>query len=723
MLAALVLLLGQPRPIATINSLAQTRNAQGLAQVSEGLDADHFRYLRNPGAFGAGRFGWRAELLEDVVNDDAYAVLTTPLTIQDYGEQIYVFKDGRLTAHIPETDRRGVRPVHYDIGLVVNPSTGVTFSAVVDFALDSTRRPSFFVRVSPHYKVSAVKDSAGRPVAFAQTGGVVNVPTPNAARFSYTFEYSGKPNLRGYAGMMTADELMLTDDYWWPSVGRYPATTAVTADVPDTWQVISNGNRVRQTSANGRTVARFENPLAICYLSFSAGRFETSRREGDITQIVWSTSLNAEKRALQAELQAGVIEFFNSYFEPWPFKGYTSVVSDLYGGGALEGYSYATYASGWLPDDDAHEPSHTYFGGWIPNTYLTSFWNESFATFCEDLYEREASIGNTEERRLAFIPNMTPSPMYDEGTVASYGVMQGGRASSLGYGKGGLVLYMLEQEIGRERMQATIKQWLTEHKNGTPGEWDQFESLLGPEMKWFFDQWIRRPGSPKFSINNVQYVNGTVVGQVQFSGPTYRMTLDAMTEDPVGKRTVHRLTIVPEEGSQVATFGFLVEDQPAIVSFDPYDRMMTARTTAGPVSVRRQLARMDALVNPNTREWARTADFNSLKITSEIPANPNGMVLVGHPDDWPAMKTLCDRVGFVVSGNSLTYDGTTIDLRRGAAAAIVEYEPGVTIGIVLGKTRRAIDTGRASFALTDELGRFVRGGTEPRTAGEFVFRF
>ncbi|MBX3097895.1 MAG: hypothetical protein KF812_13660, partial [Fimbriimonadaceae bacterium] len=298
MLAALVFLIGQPRPIGTIDSLAQTRNAQGLAQISEGLDSEHFRYLRNPGAFGAGRFGWRAELLEDVVNDDEYAVLTTPLTIQDYGDQIYSLRGGRLTAYIPETDRRGVKPTHYDINVNVDPSSGVSFIAKVDFAMDGTRRPSFFVRLSPHYKVSAVKDSAGRAVLYSQAGGVVNLPTPNAATFSYTIEYAGKPNLRGYAGVLTPDEVMLTDDYWWPGVGRYPATTSVTANVPDNWQVITNGNRVQQSSANGRTVARFENPLAICYLSFSAGKFEASRREGDITHIVWSTSLNAENRAL-----------------------------------------------------------------------------------------------------------------------------------------------------------------------------------------------------------------------------------------------------------------------------------------------------------------------------------------------------------------------------------------------------------------------------------------
>jgi len=723
MLATLALLFAQPSGIATVDALAQTRNAAGLAEISDGLSADHFGYLRNPGAFGTGRFGWRAQLLEDVVTDDAYAVMTTPLTIQDYGEQIYVLNNGRLTSYIGEEDRRGVKPRHYNIHVTVNPDAAVQFVAKVDFRMDGVRRPSFFTRLSPHYKVSAVRDSMGRPVPFSQTGGVVNLPMPMAADFTYTFEYAGKPSLRGFAGMITADELMLTDDYWWPSVGRYPATTAVTADVPEGWQVISNGNRTAQETAAGRTVAKFENPLAISYLSFSAAKFEATRRPGDIIQVVWATSMSADDRTLQSELQEDVIKFFGSYITPWPFKGYTSVISDLYGGGALEGYSYATYATGWLPDNDPHEPSHTYFGGVIPNTYLRSFWNESFATYCEDLYERETAIGNQDERRLAFIPNMTPSPIYEQGTVASAGVMQGRVASALGYGKGGLVLYMLEQEIGREKMQAAIRRWLLEHPRGDAGEWEQFEKIVGEEYKWFFDQWIRRPGFPKMDIRNVRYADGALTGEVAFTGPAYRLTVDVLIEDPLGNRGLHRVQVVPEEGASVARFGLLLPEEPVAASFDPYDRLMVARSTPRPASLRQRLSQMSAIVNPNTREWIRTADFGAARITDQIPANPNGMVLVGHPKDWPSMTVLCERAGFHVDGNLLTYDGTTIDLTKGAAAAIVEYEPGVTIGIVLGQTRRMLDTGLASFALVDEYGRLVRGGVEPRTEGEWVFRF
>jgi len=75
-----------------------------------------------------------------------------------------------------------------------------------------------------------------------------------------------------------------------------------------------------------------------------------------------------------------------------------------------------------------------------------------------------------------------------------------------------------------------------------------------------------------------------------------------------------------------------------------------------------------------------------------------------------------------VSGNNLTYDGTTIDLNNGCALAVVDLGEGKNCVIGLGKTRVAPDLGRARLALTDNLGRFLRGKTDPKTSGFLTFK-
>ena len=88
----------------------------------------------------------------------------------------------------------------------------------------------------------------------------------------------------------------------------------------------------------------------------------------------------------------------------------------------------------------------------------------------------------------------------------------------------------------------------------------------------------------------------------------------------------------------------------------------------------------------------------------------------------PMMLDLCHRAGFDVMGDKLTYGSTTIDLNHGCALAIVDLGGGKRCLIGLGKTRVAADTGRAQVAITDDLGRFLRGKTEPKTSGNLTFK-
>ena len=86
------------------------------------------------------------------------------------------------------------------------------------------------------------------------------------------------------------------------------------------------------------------------------------------------------------------------------------------------------------------------------------------------------------------------------------------------------------------------------------------------------------------------------------------------------------------------------------------------------------------------------------------------------------MKELCRLAQFKVEGSRLTYRGTTIDLDRGGAIALVDLPNGGKAMIGLGKTRLAPDAGNAKVAVFDEYGRFLRGETDPKTAGSLTFK-
>jgi hypothetical protein len=404
------------------------------------------------------------------------------------------------------------------------------------------------------------------------------------------------------------------------------------------------------------------------------------------------------------------------------------MVTELYGGGALEAYSFATYGTGWLPDEDTHEPAHTWFGGLLSNTYMNSYWNESFANFCGGLFNRERPVGNVQERRLAFVDPANMARAYNEAPMSQSGAFIGGTASSLGYGKGATVLQQLERELGTERMVAAMRTWISDNTKGEAAEWEGFERAVakssGEGHKWFFDQWVRNPGAPTFEVTDVGTVGNEVRGRVDFRGVPYRITAEVYAEHADGSVTRTDVVLNPDRKEGVSEFRFRLPKKPVLLSFDPYDRILRERSGAAPPRLAARLRTMRPVIDTMHRSYAGTfsAFISTARVTEQVPTDLNGVFLVGHPDAVPAMRELCRKVGFVVSGNTLTYDGTKIDLRDGAAFALVDLGNGKTCAIGLGETSRPPQPGNARLCVVDGRGRFLRGKTEPRKEGALVFR-
>jgi len=730
MLSLLLLLLGLRPDLAELNALARARDARGLlAHSGPALqDPATFRFLQRSGAFGTGSKGWTANDLSDPVGGKSYVVFGTPLTTQDYGEFVFEFAGGRLTRLVDERDDRGYKVLHYDFDLRFQPAQKRADVAVtVKLRRKPGAQPTVHFRLSPHYRVSAATTAEGAPIAFSQASGVVSLAPPAGEETSVKLRYSGVVDMPQFAGSISANEVMLTNDYWWPMVARGPATVNTTAHVPAAWTVVTHGKKASDVVSGAERTVRYEMNVPISYLSLSAAAFQHEQKKvGRVTYHVWSKEMSSEDMKTQLEFMPPIIEFYER-FAPFPFEDFGAVVTSVYGGGALEAYSYATYGTGWLPDEDTHEPAHTWWGGIIANTYFNSFWNESFAVFCSGLYSREVAIGNTAERRKAFVSQSGVSG-FGDAAVGKAGAFDGGVASAMGYGKGSTVLQQLEREIGTDKMVAAMKKWIEANPKGEPGEWSGFQSAVeattGQGMGWFFDQWIAKPGAPQFQVTEIGYVGGEVRGFVDFVGEPYRLTTEVYVEFADGTSTHVDVVLNPEKKTAVSAFSFKFDKKPVLVSFDPYDRIPRNRGNASPPRFGERISRMRAVVDPQQAAYGRSLGSlaRSAVVTPDVPSDLNGVFLVGHPDTMPALRDLCAKAGFAVSGDKLTYKGTTIDLDEGGAVALIELGPDRFCAIGLGTSVVHPNSGGARVCVFDKYGRFLRGETAPRKEGSLAFR-
>jgi hypothetical protein len=704
-----------PAPsLADLNLWIKQKDVVKLQQVTD-VPADAINpwpVLRVGGAYGTGRFGWKAE------ESGGYVVVTTKITSEDVGDFVFRRNGDRLT-YIPETDSLGARIIRHSFQIEVDPPT--KRARIEDkVRLRLAAGGEWMMRFSSVYSIESINDAAGKSVPFRQVGGVVIFPERKVGETTYTLRYSGIVDLPQYAGSISTQEATLTNDYWYPMIGRMPAAYDLKVKVPAGWTAVGQGERLADQKTADGTYARFQMDLPVIYYSLSLGPYRMfSEKRNGRTYSIWSPRLAEADMKLQPRLYQPIFELYERSFGRSPFPRYGALDSPAYGGGALEAYSYATYGGG-LPAEDPHEPAHTWWGGVVNNTYLKSFWNESFAVFCEGYFSRNVPLGNIEDRRLAFVSDSSPSPAYDSVSCAEGGAFSGPVASSLGYGKGAKVLQMLEQIIGTKTMVKAMRTWAETHPKGIPGEWEDFERVaksVAPEAKLdsFFADWLHKPGTATLDVAQPKMEGGELVIPIGFAGRAYDTPISVLLEFPDGKR---KFVTVRTNGSSPVR---IETPKPSLVVIDPYQQALRKKTgETMPQNLADVLRRW-----PVTRLKGFGAHAEALRgstTESALPVDLSNKIIVGNPLQFPELADLAASAGWKLTRTAVTYLGQTVNLEKGGALALVTLPSGKSTVLAVGKFTRRPDTGIAQVALIDDIGRFLAGKSEPKRTGPLSFR-
>lgn len=718
MIAALAIALLAQTPLqAELNQLAKARDVAGLTAKSAAgawQGRNPFAVLKTNSAYETGKFGWTA-VAGTAPWGQQYVVFSTPLTSEDVGERLFETDGKQLTKFVDEREDFGWRIERHD--LTVKFDVAAQHVSIDDsFTVRTDQSPDKLIfRMGPNYRVATIECNETAGVKWSQIGGIVMV-AGLSDKDRLRVKYEAIVDKPGYAGSIQPNEAMLTNDYWYPMIARKPSPFKIAIHGPSTWTAITHGELL-STEIKGKTrETKYEMTMPISYWSLNIGPYKTvSEQIEGRTYKCWSMVLPEEQMRLQPKFFPLIVKTFE-VFGPFPFSGFGSCMTPTYGGGALEGYSFVT--SGYFSGEDSHELGHTWFGGMVNNTYLTSMWNESFAVWSTGYYLRNAKLGNQSERELAFI--QTPSideAAYKAAPLDDSPAEIGPAATTLGYGKGAYVLQMLEQELGTSVFVRACQSWIANHDKRRGGEWEDFENRVSAissrNMKWFFDQWVRRSGWADFEISNVQYRGGRVHGTVAFKGDAYRINCEVLATIN-GKNRFQNVELKP------GAFSFPVEAKPSVVSFDPWRRIV--RKIDGDEAPSNLADSLSNLRRIDLRPAAGYLKYVGGRSQTMTEFKPNGMFIVGTPQDDPRLAKLYEQAQIKIEGKSLTYKGTTISLDRGGFVALLDLPGGGQCAIGAGKVLHLPDFGRARLIVFDELGRFLRGESEPKTSGNLVFR-
>jgi aminopeptidase N len=420
--------------------------------------------------------------------------------------------------------------------------------------------------LSRDFRVQSVRRE-GTSLPFTRAGGLLAILLPQSADRRLTLEiaYEGKVDHEGWDRI--DPEATFVFSYWYPHIGRLPATAETAITAPAELTVIGQGEPAGTKESGGEKTWQWKQEHPVCWVMFTAGKYHVTERTAAGKRLgVYLLRPDAGKARETLDRLARAMELFTRRFGPFPWSHYEVVEYPLRAGG-LESYSFTACAPRAIPGAVVHELAHSWWGGVVPNTYREDMWNEAFATYAERLY-REATGGAPRSRR----PGGRGANAFAVPIVAARNALDG-RHSPVGYQKGALVLHETRRALGDDRFYRSLQTFVKRFQ-GRASTWRDYagvvEGIAGPELRPFFDQWLERPGLPRVGWVRAGVTPGAQASfrleiEVRQEGTPYRLEVPVAIETRAGDRLVRSLSL--REARQ--TFVFDLSSEPVRLQLDP----------------------------------------------------------------------------------------------------------------------------------------------------------
>ena len=443
-----------------------------------------------------------------------------------------------------------VLPEHYTLALAPDLKTATfTGDETIDVTLAEASKTITLNAIEITFK--SVTATAGSGAAM--TGVVSLDPDKQQATFTFPAElpagkmklaiaYTGILNneLRGFYLSKTAKRNYAVTQFEstdarraFPSFDEpaFKATydISLTVDAGDT--VISNTNMIADKPAGAglHTVTFATTPKMSTYLvAFLVGDFKCVSGEADGTPIrACATPGQEEKGRFAVSAAEYILHWYNNYFGiKYPMPKLDMIGIPDFEAGAMENFGAITYReTDFLIDEKtatlrdkkevasvvAHEMAHQWFGDMVTMQWWDNIWlNEGFATWMETKpiaewhpewhYSQDDAAGLDGTLNLDSAPT-THAIRAKADTPSEINEMFDG----ISYGKGGAVLAMVENYLGKETFRQGVHNYLEAHlyANATAEDfWNAQTATSHKPIDKIMESFVAQPGVPLLTFTS-----------------------------------------------------------------------------------------------------------------------------------------------------------------------------------------------------------------------------
>lgn len=284
-----------------------------------------------------------------------------------------------------------------------------------------------------------------------------------------------------------------------------------------------------------------------------------------------------------------IVTLFSTLVAPFPYEKLAHVQSSTRFGG-MENASAIFYADDAFMRRSvstgliAHETAHQWFGDAVtPKTWGHLWLSEGFASYFEQLWVERSEgaeafrTGMKQLRQEILQSDVTFSrPVIDTLQTNLIALL-----NTNSYQKGAWTLHMLRSMLGDTLFFGGIREYYRRHRHSSVTSDDLcevLESAAHKNLKWFFDQWLRRPGMPEFSAtwrfnDRTRTLTVEVLQTARGEPYAFPLTVEVLTSQ--GKSSAVVLEI-PAERKVTLHVPVVLAAQPVAVVFDPRAELLAS---------------------------------------------------------------------------------------------------------------------------------------------------
>ncbi len=378
------------------------------------------------------------------------------------------------------------------------------------------------------------------PAKFESTASKLIVPLPAAAhsgeKFDVDIRYEGKPAKGLYFILPDKDYPNRPKQIWSQGESEdtryylptydYPndrLTTETILTVPASWITVANGKLINVAKAGDDMKTwtwRESLPSSTYLITVVAGEFDEVKQAWHGLPVTYYAPKGRSDRLLpNYERTPAMMEVFSKKLGvEYPWEKYAQVMVDDFVAGGMENSSATTNTSSSLrnaklipefPGDEdpliSHELAHQWFGDLVTCNDWGNVWlNEGFATFFEMVWsESHYPKDQADYERWTAVQEWLGQASLYAKPIVRHDFDDSSEFDDNAYGKGGLVLYMLRQQIGEDAFYRGLRHYLEVYRGKNVVTADLIKSIEEANhinVQQFFDEWIYGAGTPKFEV-------------------------------------------------------------------------------------------------------------------------------------------------------------------------------------------------------------------------------